>query len=436
MAADGKRSKGSRLFSYLGKRKTRESTPTPHLMEELNAPRRDVPLWSRAFAPLGFVLVMVAMGVGCFYLGSPAVGVLFCLFGILPAVAVVVLVARALPGVFGPQRRAGEEELGPYLGGGGDKRVREMSPGLSAHEGELIEWDRAEEAQCTWRWLHEGERVFERVETVSDDGVTLVAHALECCPGSSRWLVFSHGYTDNWRCGLTYARRYAEAGFNLLFCDLRAHGESGGDWVGAGWLDRRDLVAWSRWVVGRAGSDVRVVLAGISMGAASSIMACGEKDLPEQVRVCIADSAYTDFWRTAVNVVATGSLGTPSAPPHPLVDLARLTLRLAPGGYDLAFARPVDALAHSRVPVLLVQGDADRVVPPYMASELASAGTGHELVSFPNAGHCCAVLPSASPLGEKKRQRHQSNKERPVRDCESQQVAACRAHALGDDLLV
>lgn len=354
--------------------------------------RNDRPSWVRALAvPVVCVGAAVA-AIACLALGMTGIGVAVLVFCVAPTAALLVLVARLVSAVLGPQRRAGQEELGPYLGGGGDARVRDMSPGVPEGQREVVEWDRAEEAQCTWRWLHEGERVFERVETVSDDGVTLVAHALECCPGSSRWLVFSHGYTDNWRCGLTYARRYAEAGFNLLFCDLRAHGESGGDWVGAGWLDRRDLVAWSRWVVGRAGSDVRVVLAGISMGAASSIMACGEKDLPEQVRVCIADSAYTDFWRTAVNVVATGSLGTPSAPPHPLVDLARLTLRLAPGGYDLAFARPVDALAHSRVPVLLVQGDADRVVPPYMASELASAGTGHELLSFPNAGHCCAVF--------------------------------------------
>ncbi len=398
MAADGKGSKGSRLFSYLGKRKTRESTPTPHLMEELNAPKRDVPLWSRAFAPLGFVLVMVAMGVGCFYLGSPAVGVLFCLFGILPAVAVVALVARALPGVFGPQRRAGEEELGPYLGGGGDKRVREMSPGLFEQEREKIEWNRAEEADRTWRWLQALPCGVERVETTSDDGTRLVGRAIACRPDSERWLVFAHGYADNWRAGLTYARRYAEMGFNLLLVDLRAHGESGGAWVGAGWLDRRDVVAWCRWVVSRAGEGARVTLAGISMGAASVLMACGEEDLPGQVRACVADSAYDDFWNTAVGVVSSGSLGTPPMPAHPVIDLARLSLRLRRGGYDVVSARPVDAIARSAAPVLLVQGEDDKVVPTYMTDALAAAaggaaaGEGHEVVKIPSAGHCCAVF--------------------------------------------
>ena len=56
------------------------------------------------------------------------------------------------------------------------------------------------------------------------------------------------------------------------------------------------------------------------------------------------------------------------------------------------FANPVDALAHARVPVLLLQGEGDRVVPPHMARELAAAGTGHELHAFSGAGHCCSVF--------------------------------------------
>ena len=304
-----------------------------------------------------------------------------------------VVVGRLLPAVLGPQRDLGSEELGPYLGGGGDARVREMSPGLSAHEGELIEWDRAEEADRTWRWLHGLPTAVEDVFATSDDGTRLAGHVLACRPDSPRWLVFVHGFHDNWRAGLTYARRFAEAGYNLLFCDLRAHGASGGDWVGCGWLDRRDLVAWARWAVGRAGADARVALTGISMGAAAAVCACAEEDLPEGVRACVADSAYTDFWNTAVGVVSSGSLGNSPMPAHPLMDIARLYLRLSKGGYDLALARPVDAIARTRVPVLLLQGEDDKVVPSHMANELAAAsGERAELVTVESAGHCCAAF--------------------------------------------
>lgn len=399
MAADKKKeSRGARFFSYFEGRRTREGVPTPHLMEELNAPKRDVPLWSKAFAPLGFALVMVAMGVGCFFLGSPAVGVLFCLFGLAPAIAVVVLVCRALPQVLGPRRDASGEELGPYLGGGGDQRVRDMCPGLFDQEREKIEWNRADEAHRTWEWLQALPCPVERVECASDDGTRLVGRAIACNPDSDRWLVFAHGYNDTWRAGLTYARRYADLGFNLLLVDLRAHGESDGAWVGAGWLDRRDLVSWCRWVADRAGAGARVTLAGISMGAAAAVLACGEEDLPGQVRACVADSAYDDFWNTAVGVVSSGSLGTPPMPAHPIVDLARLLLKLRRGGYDIAKVSPAEAIAHSAAPVLLLQGEDDKVVPAHMADALAAAaggaaeGDGHELVKIPSAGHCCAVF--------------------------------------------
>lgn len=307
-------------------------------------------------------------------------------------VAAAALAPRILPAVLGPQRDLGDDPLGPYLGAGGDARVRDMSPGLAPHEGEVIEWDRAEEASRTWRWLQGLGASFEDVWTASDDGTRLAGHALACCPGSPRWLVFVHGYHDNWRAGLAYARRLAQAGFSLLLVDLRAHGASGGDWVGCGWLDRRDLVAWARWVVAREGGGASVTLMGISMGAASCLMATAEKDLPPQVRACVADSGYTDFWLAAENVVETGSLGTPPVPAHPLLDVARRRLMRAPGGFDIRLARPVGALAHARVPVLLLQGEGDRVVPPHMARELAAAGTGHELHAFPGAGHCCSVF--------------------------------------------
>lgn len=395
---DKGRGKDSGLFSYLEKRRTREGVPTPHLMEELATPVSERPSWSRTLAPLGFVVCMLALGGLCFWLDVPVVGVGFMLFGIVPSAFVGALVVRALPAVMGPHRDAGEEELGPYLGGGGDRRVSDMSPGLMGSERDVIEWNRAEEADRTWHWLQSQPAGFEEVETTSDDGTRLCAHLLACCPDSPRWLVFSHGFADNWRAGLTFSRRLAEAGFNLLLVDMRAHGRSGGEWVGAGWLDRRDLVAWSRWVVGRAGTGARIALMGISMGAASSVMASAEQDLPEQVCACVSDSAYTDFWNTAINVVSTGSLGTQPMPAHPTVDLARLLLRLRRGGYDIALSRPVDAIAHSRVPVLIVHGEDDKVVPPHMADELAAAaggaaaGEGHGLEKFPAAGHCCAVF--------------------------------------------
>ena len=71
---------------------------------------------------------------------SPIIALVAPFYRVFPS-PVTLLVARALPRVFGAQRGGGEEELGPYLGGGGDGRVRAMCPGLFEQEREKIEWN-------------------------------------------------------------------------------------------------------------------------------------------------------------------------------------------------------------------------------------------------------------------------------------------------------
>lgn len=88
-------------------------------------------------------------------------------------------------------------------------------------------------------------------------------------------------------------------------------------------------------------------------------------------------------------------------PPHPLLDLARWQLAHTRAGYDIARADAEAALFRARVPVLVVHGEKDSFVPPYMARRLFAAvrespylGVGERsgLVLFPHAGHCQSAL--------------------------------------------
>src|SRR5699024_12483595 len=74
----------------------------------------------------------------------------------------------------------------------------------------------------------------------------------------------------------------------------RGHGESGGDYYGFGWHDRLDIIDWLDQLVAE-NPDAEIVLHGLSMGAATVLMASGE-DLPENVRLIIADSPYTSVY--------------------------------------------------------------------------------------------------------------------------------------------
>ncbi len=362
-------------------------------------PELKVASWWPIATLVAFTLLMAGVSVAFFLYSQLLLGLGFLLVGVLPSVLTVLVANAQLTRDLGPRPAPDDvDELGDVLGDTGDALVRFLSGPLLGSELAKLEDARAREAASTRAWLDalpDGV-AFETVETISDDGTRLVGHALSCAPASTRWLVFAHGLDGTWRAGMTFARSFAEKGFNLLFIELRAHGASGGAWVGTGWLDRRDLVAWSQWVVRRAGSDARVVLMGQSMGAAAALIASAEKDLASQVVACVSEAAYTDWWNLALSkfVETRTSPGTVRrSSPHPFLDVERLLLKSKSDGYDLALSRPVDAIAHARVPVLLIQDANDRTVPMHMARKLDAAATGdHELLVVRLAGHCLGSL--------------------------------------------
>lgn len=380
----------------------------------------ETPKWGRVLAIPLYVLAMLALAVGVFVVGHPVVGVAIVLIAVVPAVGVVMLAnarlpqllgsaatheregAAEVPGLGGPVPLAANPELGLWLGARRET-LAAWAPTLIEEELDTLVRNRDAEAAKTQAWRAElGEP--ERVEVTATDGVRLRARVMPSGRteegDGGLWVVLLHGYRGSWRDGLLHARHYAERGFNVLLPDLRCHGESGGAWVGLGLLDRDDLVTWCSWIVLSAGSNARIVLHGMGMGAAAALLASADEGLPSQVRACVADSAYSDAWNVAVRLLG-GSDGRQSA--HPMIDLMRLSLRLREGGYDVALARPEAAVFVSRVPVLLLQGDQDTVVPPYMARRLseacggAAAGEDHGLVMIEGAGHGEAAL--ADPVG-------------------------------------
>src|SRR5699024_10661829 len=56
-----------------------------------------------------------------------------------------------------------------------------------------------------------------------------------------------------------------------------------------------DYVDWTNMVVDKLGSDAEIVLHGVSMGAATVLMASGE-DLQGNVKAIVADSPYTSVY--------------------------------------------------------------------------------------------------------------------------------------------
>ena len=129
--------------------------------------------------------------------------------------------------------------------------------------------------------------------------------------------------------------------------------------------------------------DAKIILHGQSMGAACALMMSGMEGLPESVRAVISDCAYTD----AYSMFRQDIKDWFGLPAFPLVDSANLALQLR-GGYDLKKASAVESVRNSKLPVLIIHGDADKMIPVSMAYTLYEAANCEKsILIVEGAGH-------------------------------------------------
>jgi len=225
------------------------------------------------------------------------------------------------------------------------------------------------------------------------DGLNLWAALVPASAESHRWVICSHGYRETHEAVGVLGKHYAENGWNVLLPDHRGHGQSQGNYVGWGYDERLDLVAWINYIV-RRDPEAQIVLHGISMGAAAVLMATGGP-LQDHVKAAVSDSSYTNVEQSMRHVMdrrVRKTLSIPSSVPFTLIfsTLRKVTLRRA--GYDLKNAAPVEAVAQSKTPTLFIHGGCDETVPPAMMGKLyetARCPKRHLMVE--NAGHGEAV---------------------------------------------
>ena len=142
-------------------------------------------------------------------------------------------------------------------------------------------------------WVREVRKLpYEPVSIRSFDGLTLTGKYYEYAPGAPMELMF-HGYRGSAErdlCG--GVQRCFRLGRNVLLVDQRTSGQSDGHVISFGINEHRDCLAWVDFCVEKFGPDVTIILTGISMGAATVLMAAG-KPLPHQVKGVLADCGYT-----------------------------------------------------------------------------------------------------------------------------------------------
>ena len=129
------------------------------------------------------------------------------------------------------------------------------------------------------------------------------------------------------------------------------------------------------------GPDVRIILTGISMGAATVMMAAGEP-LPKNVVGVLADCGYSSPKEIILEVLKQMKL-----PPKLCYPFVKLAARIY-GHFDLEENAPVEAMKRAKVPVIFFHGEADDFVPCAMSRQcFAACASRKKLVTVPGAGH-------------------------------------------------
>ena len=226
----------------------------------------------------------------------------------------------------------------------------------------------------------------ESITITTFDGLKLHGKYYEYRAGAPMELMF-HGYRGSAERDLCGGVQRAFAlGRNVLILDQRACGRSEGRVITFGVKESRDCLAWLSYITERFGTEQKVILTGISMGAATVLCAAG-RELPSCVVGILADCGYTSAKAIIGKVI--DQLGLPSKLLYPFVRLGGMLY----GGFDVESIAPIEAVKHCKVPVIFIHGENDDFVPCDMSRENYEAcPTAKRLVTIPEAGHGMAYL--------------------------------------------
>lgn len=206
------------------------------------------------------------------------------------------------------------------------------------------------------RWL-EG-MPYINVYIKSFDGLRLYGALLENY--SDKIVICVHGFTGSGKKDFaSLAQAYYKNGYNVLLVDNRAHGQSEGKYVGFGVLDRLDLRNWVKYVINRFGSNVQIFLHGISMGAATVLMA--SSIMPKNVRGIIADCGFTSVYEIFEYVLKRDY----HLPKFPIIYLTNIMSKIR-AGYGYKDVNTTAEIARSDIPILFIHGENDEFVPLWM----------------------------------------------------------------------
>lgn len=260
---------------------------------------------------------------------------------------------------FRAPKRIKDSEVGVPKG----EQYEKKRPGISKSINEML----ARTYEPVTITSYDGKKLFARYYHISDDApLQIFFHGykssaiLDCCGGS---------------------KLAAKLEQNALVVDQRSHGQSEGSTITFGIKERRDCLCWINYARSRFGENVKIILSGLSMGAATVLMAT-DLALPENVVGVIADCPYSS--PKAIIQKVCKDMHLPAKLMYPFVKLGARIF----GGFDLEESSALSAVTGGGIPILLIHGEDDYFVPCDMSREIHKSCTSQIVFeTIPGAGH-------------------------------------------------
>ena len=229
-------------------------------------------------------------------------------------------------------------------------------------------------------WLHANDR--EVVCMTAGDGARLYAHYFPAENAKATILEF-HGWHGSWDFDFSAsAPCWHERGYNLLIVEQRGQGQSDGKYMTFGIAEQADVSQWVSWYQEHYDAQIPILIAGISLGGATVLMA-SDRDYPPQVKGIVADCGFSSGYEIVRYVGASFF----HMPEHPMCDGINAWCRRRLG-LDLRDHSALEAVRRAKLPIFFVHGQEDTFVPWQMSVAMHLACTSRkELWLVEGAGH-------------------------------------------------
>ena len=224
---------------------------------------------------------------------------------------------------------------------------------------------------------------YENHSIINDSGQKLAGRLLRAEKESDVYVFGVHGYRGNGKRLGGMARHYIEKGYNVFLPDLVASGESEGTYCTVGRQETKDCIKWLHYMTDNFGKDIKIILHGVSLGAAAVMLMCSDESLPQNVKMAVEDSGFSSITKLFRYKIERNTVKS---------ELLIKSVNLATKrriGFDFYEVNPIESVRQTKVPILFIHGAEDGLVPLFMANELfdACSHKNKEILIIDGANH-------------------------------------------------